>query len=97
MGILKYIKEEIEIIKERDPAIKTSLEVFLYPSFKAVLRYRIAHKLYLKKHYFLARWYSQRTVRKTGIEIHPGAKIGKGFFIDHGTGVVIWRNNGNWG
>lgn len=89
MGILKYIKEEIEIIKERDPAIKTSLEVFLYPSFKAVLRYRIAHKLYLKKHYFLARWYSQRTVRKTGIEIHPGAKIGKGFFIDHGTGVVI--------
>lgn len=89
MGIFKYIKEEIEIIKERDPAIKTSVEVFLYPSFKAVLRYRIAHKLYLKKHYFLARWYSQRTVRKTGIEIHPGATIGKGLFIDHGTGVVI--------
>ncbi len=89
MGIFKYIKEEMEIIKERDPAIKTSLEVFLYPSFKAVLRYRIAHKLYLKKHYFLARWYSQRTVRKTGIEIHPGAIIGKGLFIDHGAGVVI--------
>lgn len=89
MGIFKYVKEEIEIIKERDPAIKTSLEVFLYPSFRAVLRYRIAHKLYLKKHYFLARWYSQRTVRKTGIEIHPGATIGKGLFIDHGTGVVI--------
>ena len=89
MRILKYIKEEIEIIKERDPAIKTSLEVFLYPSFKAVLRYRIAHRLYLKKHYFLARWYSQRTTRKTGIEIHPGATIGKGLFIDHGTGVVI--------
>lgn len=89
MGIIKYVKEEMQIIKERDPAIKSSLEVFLYPSFKAVLRYRIAHKLYEKKHYFLARWYSQRTVRKTGIEIHPGASIGKGLFIDHGYGVVI--------
>lgn len=89
MGIIGYIKEEISIIRERDPAIKTNLEVFLYPSFRAILRYRIAHKLYLTKHYFLARWYSQRTVRKTGIEIHPGATIGKGLFIDHGHGVVI--------
>jgi len=89
MGIINYIKEEIQIIKERDPAIKTSLEVFLYPSFKAILRYRIAHWLFIHKHYFLARWYSQRTVRKTGIEIHPGATIGKGLFIDHGHGVVI--------
>lgn len=89
MGFIKFVKEEIQIIKERDPAIKTSMEVFLYPSFKAVMRYRIAHKLYLKKHYFLARWYSQRTVRKTGIEIHPGATIGKGLFIDHGNGVII--------
>lgn len=89
MGIIKYIKEEIEIIKERDPAIKSSMEVFLYPSFKAILRYRLAHKLYLRKHYFLARWISQRTARKTGIEIHPGATIGKGLFIDHGNGVVI--------
>lgn len=89
MGIIKYIKEEIEIIKERDPAIKSSMEVFLYPSFKAILRYRLAHKLYLHKHYFLARWISQRTARKTGIEIHPGATIGKGLFIDHGNGVVI--------
>ncbi len=89
MGIIGYIKEEMRIIRERDPAIKTNLEVFLYPSFKAIIRYRIAHKLYLKKHYFLARWYSQRTVRKTGIEIHPGATIGKGLFIDHGHGVVI--------
>ena len=55
MGIIKYIKEEMEVIKERDPAIKTSKEVFLYPTFKAILRYRLAHKLYLKKHYFLAR------------------------------------------
>ena len=89
MGIIKYIKSEIEIIKERDPAIRTPLEVFLYPSFKAIIRYRIANKLYKHKHYFLARWYSQRTARKTGIEIHPGATIGKGLFIDHGHGVVI--------
>ncbi len=89
MGIIKYIKDEMQIIKERDPAIKTPLEVFLYPSFKAILRYRIAHHLYKKKHFFLARWYSQRTVRKTGIEIHPGATIGRGLFIDHGHGVVI--------
>lgn len=89
MGMIKYIKEEMQIIKERDPAIKTPMEVFLYPSFRAIIRYRIAHHLYLNKHYFLARWYSQRTVRKTGIEIHPGATIGKGLFIDHGHGVVI--------
>lgn len=89
MGVLGYIKEEMQIIKERDPAIKTPLEVFLYPSFKAIIRYRIAHKLYEKKLYFLARWYSQKTVKKTGIEIHPGATIGKGLFIDHGHGVVI--------
>lgn len=89
MGLVKYIKEEMKIIRERDPAIKSSFEVFLYPSFKAIIRYRIAHKLYKRKHYFLARWLSQRTARKTGIEIHPGAIIGKGLFIDHGIGVVI--------
>ena len=53
------------------------------------MRHRVAHWLFEHKHYFLARWYSQRTVRKTGIEIHPGAKIGKGLFIDHGNGVII--------
>lgn len=89
MGILSYIRQEIQVVRERDPAIKSNLEVFLYPSFKAILHYRLAHKLYLKKHYFLARWISQRTVRKTGIEIHPGATIGKGLFIDHGSGVII--------
>ena len=89
MGLIRYVKEEIEVIRERDPAIHSSAEVFLYPSFKAILCYRFAHKLYLKKHYFLARWISQRTVRKTGIEIHPGAAIGKGLFIDHGNGVII--------
>ena len=89
MGLYRYIKEEIEIIMERDAAIKSPVEVFLYPSFKAVLRHRIAHWMYKKKMYFLARWYSQRTARKTGIEIHPGAQIGKGLFIDHGHGVII--------
>lgn len=89
MGIISYIKEEIQVIRERDPAIKSNMEVFLYPSFRVILRYRLAHKLYLKKHYFLARWISQRGARKTGIEIHPGATIGKGLFIDHGSGVII--------
>ena len=89
MGALSYIREEINVIRERDPAIKSNMEVFLYPSFKVILSYRIAHKLYLGKHYFLARWLSQRTAHKTGIEIHPGAQIGKGLFIDHGHGVVI--------
>lgn len=89
MGVIKNIKEEIAVIRERDPAIHPSMEVFLYPSFKVMLHYRIAHKLYGKGHFFLARWISQRGVRKTGIEIHPGAKIGKGFFIDHGNGVII--------
>lgn len=89
MGFIKRIKNEIAIVKERDPAIHSSLEVFLYPSFKVMLHYRTAHKLYLKGHYFLARWVSQRAVRKTGIEIHPGAQIGEGLFIDHGNGVII--------
>ena len=89
MGLIKYVKEEIAVIRERDPAIKSNMEVFLYPSFRVILRYRLAHKLYLKKHYFLARWISQRAARKTGIEIHPGATIGRGLFIDHGSGVII--------
>lgn len=89
MGMISYVKQEIEVIRERDPAIKSNMEVFLYPSFKVILSYRVAHKLYLKKHYFWARWISQREARKTGIEIHPGATIGKGLFIDHGTGVII--------
>lgn len=89
MGIIQNIKEEIRIIRERDPAIHSNMEVFLYPSFKVMLYYRLAHKMYLRRHYFLARWISQKGSRKTGIEIHPGAKIGKGFFIDHGNGVII--------
>lgn len=89
MGMIARIKEEVGVIQERDPAIKSPMEVFLYPSFQVMLRYRIAHKLYLKKHYFIARWISQRAARKTGIEIHPGATIGRGLFIDHGSGVII--------
>ena len=89
MGIISYIREEIQVVRERDPAIRSNMEVFLYPSFRVILKYRLAHKLYLKKHYFLARWISQRAARKTGIEIHPGATIGKGLFIDHGSGVII--------
>ncbi len=89
MGFIANIRDEINIIRERDPAIHSNWEVFLYPSFKVMLHYRLAHKLYLKKHYFLARWVSQRGARKTGIEIHPGAQIGKGLFIDHGNGVII--------
>ena len=89
MGILRSIQEEVRIIRERDPAIHSSMEVFLYPSFKVMMHYRVAQRLYEKGHYFWARWVSQRAVRKTGIEIHPGAKIGKGLFIDHGNGVII--------
>lgn len=89
MGFIRSIREEINIIRERDPAIHSSMEVFLYPSFKAMMHYRIAHKLYQNKHYFWARYVSQRGARKTGIEIHPGARIGRGLFIDHGNGVII--------
>lgn len=89
MGLFRQIKEEYEVIRERDPAIKSPLEVLLYPSFRVMLSYRKAHKKYLKGHYFRARKISQRAARKTGIEIHPGAVIGKGFFIDHGSGVII--------
>ena len=89
MGFIQHIKEEFQIIRERDPSIKSPLEVLLYPSFKVMLSYRRAHKQYEKGHYFRARLISQRAARKTGIEIHPGAVIGKGFFIDHGSGVII--------
>lgn len=89
MGLIGNIKEEIRIIRERDPAIHSNMEVFLYPSFKVMCYYRLAHKLYLRRHYFWARWVSQKGARRTGIEIHPGAQIGKGFFIDHGHGVII--------
>ena len=89
MKLIDFIQEEIAVIRDRDPAVHSNLEVFLYPSFHAIIRYRIAHRLYKKKHYFLARWISQRAAHVTGIEIHPGAKIGRRLVIDHGTGIVI--------
>lgn len=89
MRFWDYVKEEKEVIKDRDPAIKSDWEVFLYPCFWAIWKYRKAHRLYNKGHYYRARKISQHAARKYGIEIHPGAVIGKGFFIDHGHGVVI--------
>lgn len=84
-----YIKEQVRVIKERDPAIKSSVEVLLYPSFHALLFHKLGHWLYKHKRFFIARLISQLARALTGIEIHPGAVIGKGLFIDHGMGVVI--------
>ena len=86
---MNYIKEQIELIKSRDPSINNSLEAMLCPTFKALLYYKISHYFYIKKHFLIARYISEKAKRKTGIEIHPGATIGKGLLIDHGTGVVI--------
>jgi serine O-acetyltransferase len=88
--MFKRLKEEINAIKKRDPAAKSSFEVwFTYSGFHAVRDYRIAHWFYKHGFFLIARIISQRSRHKTGIEIHPGAKIGKGLFIDHGMGVVI--------
>ena len=89
MSIIRYVKEEIKVIRDRDAAIHSDLEVFLYPSFHAILWHRVAHKLYCHKCFLSARLISQLSAHFTGIEIHPGAKIGNYFTIDHGTGVVI--------
>lgn len=84
------LKAELDSIMERDPAARSRWEVyFLYSGFKAVRSYRKAHWFYQHGHKFIARWISQRARHRTGIEIHPGATIGKGLFIDHGMGVVI--------
>ena len=88
--MFRYLREDIRTIRERDPAARSSFEVFmLYSGLHAVISYRIAHWLYLHKRFFLARLVSQHSKFRTGIEIHPAAKIGRGLFIDHGTGVVI--------
>ncbi len=88
--MFRQLKEELDSIMERDPAARSRLEVyFLYSGFKAVRSYRRANWFYRHNHKFIARWISQRARRRTGIEIHPGATIGKGLFIDHGMGVVI--------
>ena len=88
--MLKHLKGDIQAVLDRDPAARNALEVILcYPSFKAVRRHRRAHWLWKHNMKLIARIVSQRTRKKTGIEIHPGATIGDGFFIDHGMGVVI--------
>lgn len=85
----KFWEESVAVVKEKDPAFKSAIEVLLYPSFWAVVNHRIAHSLYQKKLLVPARFVSQLSRFLTGIEIHPGATIGKRFFIDHGTGIVI--------
>ena len=84
------MREDLAAFMERDPAARSAIEIMLlYPGYKAVRMHRKANFFYRHNMYFLARAISQRAVRKTGIEIHPGATIGRRFFIDHGTGVVI--------
>ena len=88
--MFKLIKSDFKIIKERDPAARGFLEIILcYPGFQALVLHRISHKLWKYELPLLPRVLSQLTRTLTGIEIHPGAKIGKGVFIDHGMGVVI--------
>lgn len=90
MGIFKRMKEDMDVVFEQDPAARTYLEVFLtYSGLHAVWLHRIAHAFYKKRLFFIARVISQVSRFLTGIEIHPGAKIGRRLFIDHGMGVVI--------
>lgn len=89
-SISDEIKTDVAAVRDRDPAARNDVEVLLlYSGVHAILAYRVAHKLYLGKKYFSSRAVSQLAKFITGIEIHPGAKIGKGLVIDHGTGVVI--------
>ncbi|MCQ2485126.1 MAG: serine O-acetyltransferase [Clostridia bacterium] len=84
------MKEDVSTILNRDPAANSAAEIFLlYPGYKAIRSHRKAHWFYTHQKYFIARMISQHSARKTGIEIHPGAQIGRRFFIDHGTGIVI--------
>jgi serine O-acetyltransferase len=86
----QVLKDDIAAVKERDPAAKSALEIVLcYPSFHAVLFYRVAHALWRRRFFLLGRFISQVGRFLTGIEIHPGARIGRRFFVDHGMGVVI--------
>lgn len=88
--LFKRLKEDIQTCKQRDPAARSALEILLlYPGLKAIRMHRRANWCYRHRLFFFARWISQRAVKKTGIEIHPAAQIGRRFFIDHGTGVVI--------
>lgn len=88
--LIKFLKEEIAVVKEKDPAARSWFEILLtYSGLHAIIYYRISHFFYKHNLFTIARIISQHARHKTGIEIHPGAKIGKGFFIDHGMGVVI--------
>ncbi|MBR5513204.1 MAG: serine O-acetyltransferase [Ruminococcus sp.] len=88
--MIKTIKRDIALIRESDPAARNAVEILLtYPTLRAIRSYRLAHWFYVRKYYTIARIISQRARNKTGIEIHPGATIGRGLFIDHGMGVVI--------
>jgi serine O-acetyltransferase len=87
--MVRYISEQIKTIKTKDPSIKSTAEVFLHPSIWAVTFHIVAHKLYKRRCYFTARLISMTARFLTGIEIHPGAVIGRRLFIDHGMGVVI--------
>lgn len=90
LRLIKTIKRDIALIRESDPAARNAVEILLtYPTLRAIRAYRLAHWFYVRKYYTIARIISQRARNKTGIEIHPGATIGKGLFIDHGMGVVI--------
>ncbi len=88
--MFRDLKELINAYKARDPAARSSLEIYLlYPGIKATLSHKRANYFYRHNHKFVARWISQRSRKKTGIEIHPGATIGKRLVIDHGMGIVI--------
>lgn len=88
--LFKMLKEDIEVIFDQDPAARTYIEVVLtYSGLHAIWGHRLAHAFYRRKFFFLARFISQVSRFFTGIEIHPGAQIGRRFFIDHGMGIVI--------
>ncbi len=88
--MFRQLREDIACVKSRDPAARSALEIyFLYPGLKAIRLHRLANWFYNHKMFFMARWISQYASKRTGIEIHPAVQIGKRFFIDHGTGVVI--------
>ena len=89
MKFQEYYQMQVAVIRERDPSIHSDKEALTYPFFWAMWAYHKAHREYLKGNFYKARKISQKAARKTGIEIHPGAEIGEGFFIDHGHGVVI--------
>ena len=88
--MFKELNELLCAYKERDPAATSKWSIFwLYPGVHAVINHRIAHWFYKRKHFYIARMISQNSRRRTGIEIHPGAQIGKRLVIDHGMGIVI--------